>query len=343
MLPPRWVRRLVLAPVMLVVAVAVIVTLPVTAPVAVLFSLLIRDTRLRAARVLVIAVVHLLMEAVALVLLFAVWVGTGFGWKMRHPRVQRFHYVLVGLYLKIMFRAAEIVLHVRVESEGPDPTEYLDRPLLVFCRHAGPGDSFLLVHALTWWYAREPRIVLKDTLQWDPAIDVVLNRLPSRFIGTYRPGDPDREAQIGELAHRLDHNDALVLFPEGGNFTEHRRARRIDRLRRKGLMGEAEKAEAMRHVLAPQPGGVLAALDSADEADVVWVAHTGTDHLLSVADVWRAMPTDTVIKMRWWQVRPQDVPAGRDERITWLFDWWQAIDTWIAENRPPVARASGRG
>ena len=42
-----------------------------------------------------------------------------------------------------------------------------------------------MVHALINWYAREPRIVLKDTLQWDPAIDVVLNRLPNRFI---RPG-----------------------------------------------------------------------------------------------------------------------------------------------------------
>ncbi len=38
------------------------------------------------------------------------------------------------------------------------------------------------MHALMNWYAREPRIVLKDTLQWDPAIDVVLNRLPNRFI-----------------------------------------------------------------------------------------------------------------------------------------------------------------
>jgi ABC-type cobalamin/Fe3+-siderophores transport system ATPase subunit len=29
-------------------------------------------------------------------------------------------------------------------------------------RHAGPGDSFLLLHALVNWYAREPRIVLAD-------------------------------------------------------------------------------------------------------------------------------------------------------------------------------------
>ena len=76
------------------------------------------------------------------------------------------------------------MLGLRVEVEGPDPDEYLDRPLLVFCRHAGPGDSFLLLHALVNWYAREPRIVLAAALQWDPAIDVVLNRLPNRFLST---------------------------------------------------------------------------------------------------------------------------------------------------------------
>ena len=38
------------------------------------------------------------------------------------------------------------------------------------------------MYALMHWYGREPRVVLKDTLAWDPAIDVILNRLPSRFI-----------------------------------------------------------------------------------------------------------------------------------------------------------------
>src|SRR3712207_4198495 len=118
-----------------------------------------------------------------------------------------------------MFWAARHVLHVRVNVDGPDPTAYHDRPLIVCCRHAGPGDSFLLVHALTNWYAREPRIVLKDTLQWDPVIDVVLNRLPSRFIspGQARTGRRPEE-EIADLARRLDGNDALVIFPEGGNF-----------------------------------------------------------------------------------------------------------------------------
>jgi 1-acyl-sn-glycerol-3-phosphate acyltransferase len=189
------------------------------------------------------------------------------------------------------------------------------------------------VHALTSWYAREPRIILKETLRWDPAIDILLSRLPSRFVSARRLRTRRVEQEIHELATHLDDNDALVIFPEGGNFTEHRRARAIEKLRRDGHIDGAERAEKMRYVLAPKPGGVLAALDAADEADVVWVAHTGTDHLFTVADVWRALPTDTVIKMRWWQVPAGEVPAGREARITWLFTWWQHIDAWIAEQR----------
>ena len=38
--------------------------------------------------------------------------------------------------------------------------------------------------------------------------------------------------------------------------------------------------------------------------------------------------------MRWWQVRRQDIPAGREERIDWLFDWWERIDQWVADHQP---------
>ena len=43
----------------------------------------------------------------------------------------------------------------------------------------------------------------------------------------------------------------------------------------------ARRAEELTHVLAPRPGGFIAALDGAPDADVVLVAHTGLDHLLT--------------------------------------------------------------
>lgn len=335
MLPPRWVRRVVLAPGMVAAAVGVVTTLPLWAFVLGALSPLVPG-RWRLLRVGWLVTVHLVLEATGLCAMFGLWVASGFGRAIRRPWFERAHYLMMMWYLRTIFFEARRVLHVDVQVEGPDPEAYTGRPLVVFSRHAGPGDSFLLTHALVNWYAREPRIVLKDTLQWDPMIDVLLNRLPNRFVSTATrrraaPGTTERE--IGALATGLDDNDALAIFPEGGNFTARRRARAIARLREKGLLDEAEKAERLRHVLPPRPGGALAALEHATEADVVWVAHTGTDTLFTVTDVWRALPLDRHLRMRWWQVPRSEVPEGTDERVAWLYDWWARIDEWIDEHR----------
>jgi hypothetical protein len=42
---------------------------------------------------------------------------------------------------------------------------------------------------------------------------------------------------------------------------------------------------------------------------------------------------DKAIVMRWWRVPRSEIPAGRDERIDWLFGWWERVDAWIGENR----------
>jgi 1-acyl-sn-glycerol-3-phosphate acyltransferase len=328
-LPPRWVRRAVLGPALVGLTVALLLTLPVWLVIAAAASPLLPG-RLRALRVLWVLLVWLVLESGSLLALFGLWLLSGLGVLLRTPPFRLVHYRLVGGYLWIFYRAVTRVLGLRVEVEGPDPDEYLDRPLLVFCRHAGPGDSFLLVHALVNWYAREPRIVLAAALQWDPSLDVVLNRLPNRFLAT---GGPEAERQVGELATALDGDDALVIFPEGGNFTERRRAAGIARLRARGLEEAARRSEAMRHVLPPNPGGVVAALAAAPEADVVWVAHAGLDHLFTVADVWRELPLDGVVRMRWWRVPSGEVPRGFDAQVEWLYGWWERIDAWVDATR----------
>jgi 1-acyl-sn-glycerol-3-phosphate acyltransferase len=177
-------------------------------------------------------------------------------------------------------------------------------------------------------------VVLKDTMAWDPAIDIILNRLPSRFISPTPGGKGDAvEAGIAGLAGDLDENDAFVIFPEGGNFTPRRRRRAIESLRARGHHQMADRAEQMRHVLAPKPGGVLSALEAAPEADILMVAHTGLDHMLTVADVWRELPMDKTIVMQWWRVRRETIPSGREAQIDWLYDWWEHIDDWIDDHR----------
>ncbi|WP_028637897.1 1-acyl-sn-glycerol-3-phosphate acyltransferase [Nocardioides sp. URHA0032] len=330
----RWaLRRLVIAPLVVGLTVLLWVTLPLWAIGAAALSPVLPG-RLRPLRIMWVAIVYLTCEALLLPVMLGLWIASGFGWRLRTPYFEGIHYDLVQGTMWVFFREARRVLRLSIETEGPTPAAYPGRPILVCCRHAGPGDSFVLIHTLMAWYDREPRVVLKDTLAWDPAIDVLLNRIPARFI-TPDPGHGDRlEDQIASLATGLDGNDAFVIFPEGGNFTPRRRQKAIDRLRRLGLERMAQRAERMVHVLPPRPGGLLAALDAAPEADVVLVAHTGLDHLVTVGDIWRELPMDKRVVMRWWQVPRAEIPAGRDARIEWLFGWWERIDDWIAENRP---------
>lgn len=289
--------------------------------------------RWRLPRIAWIALLYLTANALLLVVMAGFWVASGFGRRLRTSYWQGIHYDLIHGMLWVFFAEARRVLNLTIETVGPTPDEFAGRPLIVASRHAGPGDSFTLVHELMHSYDREPRIVLKDTLAWDPAIGTLLTRLPARFISP-NPGPGEKlDDQIAALASGLDANDAFVIFPEGGNFTPARRDRAIARLRKLGLEAMAVRAEHLMHVLAPRPGGLLVALDAAPTADVALVAHTGLDHVLTLGDVWRELPMDKRIIMRWWGVPRSEIPLGREERIEWLFDWWERIDRWIEEYR----------
>ena len=329
----RVVRRVVIAPVVVLLAGLLWITAPLWLLAAAALSPLLPG-RWRLLRLMWVFVLYLTIEALLLVVLLGLWLASGFGWRIRRPYWEGIHYDLVQGVMFVFFTEARRVLKLTIVTDGPAPDAHPGRPILVACRHAGPGDSFTLIHALMHWYAREPRVVLKDTLAWDPAIDVILRRIPAKFI-TAKPGvGEDLESQIATLATGLDENDAFVIFPEGGNFTEARRTRGIERLRKLGMDRMADRAEAMTNVLAPRPGGFIAALDAAPDADVVLVAHTGLDHVLTVGDVWRELPMDKQVVMRWWTVPRAEIPADREERIDWLFGWWERIDLWIDANRP---------
>jgi 1-acyl-sn-glycerol-3-phosphate acyltransferase len=333
-LPPVWVRRLVLAPLVIVLAAMLCTTLPVWLLVALAVSPLVPG-HLRVPRLVFLAIVYLVWDAAALICLAVLWVASGFGWKIRGAAFQRAHYVLTGRFLRTLFWLARWSLHLSVDVVGTDPdTGMPGRPEIVVSRHAGPGDSFILIHALVNWFEREPRIVLKAALQWDPAVDILLNRLPNRFISPGHTRTGSLELQIGDLATGLDDNDAFVIFPEGGNFTPRRRVRAIALLRHRGLEDMAVRAEGLRNVLPPKPNGLFTAIDAAPDAGVIFCAHTGLDRMMTVADVWRELPMDKQLVMRFWSVPPEEVPVDAEERVVWLYDWWARIDAWIEENKP---------
>jgi 1-acyl-sn-glycerol-3-phosphate acyltransferase len=233
-------------------------------------------------------------------------------------------------------RAARRLFALRLVTDGASWSPLDDgvpgstNAMVVLSRHAGPGDSFLLVHTLmNRDHLRRPRIVLKDVLQLDPLIDVYLNRLPNHFVTADPVAGYNSAEAIADLARGLGDQDALLIFPEGANFTPRRRFRAIQRLRDRKLVAAVRRAEAMRHVLPPRPAGVTAALRAAPHADVVFVAHTGLEHLSTVRDLWRGLPTDKTLYLRWWFVPAAEVPRDETEQTDWLYQWWETIDEWI--------------
>ena len=139
----------------------------------------------------------------------------------------------------------------------------------------------------------------------------------------------DVAAVIERVTARLGRRGALLLFPEGGNYTPERKRSTLRRLWLKGRRRSVAKAEQMPHLLPPQPTGALAALRANPHADVVFAAHTGLGLAAYPPDIWRDMPIGRALHTRMWLVRAQDVPDSPDDQITWLYDWWKRIDDWI--------------
>ena len=241
MLPPRLLRRVVLAPLVIVLAIALVVLFPLIALLAVTFGLVRRSPsgRMRGVRLLLFALVWLTAETATLFMCLGLWLVSGFGGRLRTEPFQSRHYAIMRWFLDVIYNTATGTFGLRVEVDEPELTAEeqaarLARPVIVLSRHAGPGDSLLLVHHLLSVYGRRPRVVMKATMQLDPSLDVVGNRLPNVFIRHSRAGEGIFSEQIERLAGGLDQLGALVIFPEGGNWTPGRWRRGIRRLEERG-------------------------------------------------------------------------------------------------------------
>ncbi len=364
MLPPSAVRRLVLVPLVVVIAAALAVLAPPLAVFSAAYAMIRKSRtgrahRMRMLRLVCFALVWFLAETAALAVFGCLWIVSGFGGRLDTEPYQSRHFAIMRWLLALMYHAAQRTCGLRVRVTGPpagtppqdvpstlpqDRAGAANCPLIVLSRHAGPGVSLLLVHHLLTACDRRPRLVMKAALQLDPSLDVLANRLPNVFVHHRRAGSRAASQpgagtdsrhhmeQIRRLAAGLDPQGALVIFPEGANWTPQRWRRAIARLRRSGLNNLAERAIAMPNVLAPRTSGALAALAACPSADVIFVAHSGLDRLVSVRDVWQSLADDVTVRARWWRVPAADVPraARHQAQVDWLYDWWQRIDAWVS-------------
>jgi 1-acyl-sn-glycerol-3-phosphate acyltransferase len=349
--PPLLVRRVVIDPVWVPLAVVLAAAFAVVALLGLPFG-----HRRRVSRLAAMAAVYLLVDAGMIIACAALW--------LRHPVASRrppawadAHEELLRRALARLMAAAGLLLGFRVSPEELPGRGKLPagRPLLVLARHGGPGDSFAIADLLLSRYRRRPVIVLKEVLRWDPGLDVMLSRLPSCFLPASGAGR-ELPARVAACAAGLTGGDALLIFPEGGNWTPGRHLRALTRLRARGRPAAAARAAANRHVLPPHPGGVLACLEARPDLEVLIAAHTGLDDLVSPAQIWAALPvSDRPMVVRWWHFPAAGRPADPQRLQEWLDLQWTIVDSWIdarksrptlqppAEPDPTAGAAAGPG
>ena len=329
-MPPKIVRRLVIAPLVAAVDLLLVLLSPVLLLLGVIASPFFGGWR--PLRMITIVLVFATRHLAAMLACLGLWIASGFGLRRGLGLVLRAHYRVMALVrgrrlrrdraARARARARDGVGRRRraLSSHG--------RPVLVLSRHAGEGDTLLVMHELLRYHDRGPRVVMHDLLRLDPLIDVLGERLPNRFVD---PRGGDTEVEIAAMASEMGGSAALVIFPEGGNFTPQRRERGIERLEEAGHEEEAEWARAMRHVIAPRPGGALAAIKASPDADVVIMGHDGFPN--GLGEVWRLLPEPQTIELRLWHEPASAIPDDPDAQIDWLFGWWRTLDEWVEERR----------
>lgn len=230
--------------------------------------------------------------------------------------------ILTSVYAAVR-RILDVEVVLESASAKPDAIPR-DEPVIVLSRHCGPGDSVLVAWLLAIEYRLQLRIVLKAVLRCEPVLDLGGELGCLCFLSR---GDRARR-QIRGLAESLVGGQAMLLFPEGANFSWPRWRKAITQLRSTRGFRAARRALRQSHTLPPRSGGAAAAVAGAPNANVLVVTHNGF-----CAD-GRARP--------WWQlpihrqllIRTVVVPAARIPPPTqvgpWLERTWTQVDAWVS-------------
>ena len=138
------------------------------------------------------------------------------------------------------------------------------------------------------------------------------------------------------MAASMQDDDVFVIFPEGQNWTPGRRAGYIRRLRERGDLARARRAEQLQNVLPPKTRGAWAARVARPEADVMVLAHVGLARLSTPRMIWEALPfDDRPLLVKTWTYAAATVPLEAEAFARWLDERWSEVDAWVEQNAAP--------
>jgi 1-acyl-sn-glycerol-3-phosphate acyltransferase len=332
--PGHVFRRLVTIPGYALACLLVLGSAPLWVPVAAAVDWVRRDGGV-ALRSGAFVAFYLVCELAGLLICAALWLLRGVA-RWDAERWAGLHYRLQDAWGSSLLAAAVRLFDLRLEIEerGAGPGESSARldegPYLLLLRHASTGDTLLASALVGRPRGIRLRYVLKRELLWDPCLDVVGHRLPHVFVDRASDDSGREIARVQALARDLSACDGVLIYPEGTRFSAAKRARVLERLAREGDLKQLEYARSLHSVLPPRPGGALALLEAAPDADVVVCAHTGFEPAATLAQIWRGDLLHQTIRVRFQRISRASIPTARDAQADWLRERWQEIDAWLA-------------
>lgn len=330
LLDGRLVRRLTIAPAVVIAAVVGFALSPIILLVLYGADKIGGQPRSRRVRLVALVIGALVIEVLGMIVAFASWIVAGFGFlgtaRWRWHLQRRY----MGLYTRVMLGWIARVLGTTIEWR--DQATLDQGPVVVVARHTSFFDALIPATLLSNRNGLLAHHILTQGLRYGPCLDIVGHRFPNRFIRR-TPGEGSSElAHISEIGALLDHRSAAVIFPEGTFRNPHRFERVVRRLRRRDPE-LAQRAQSLRHVLPPRANGTHALLDGAPDADVVVCTNTGLEGFGSIREIVERPFSDVPIIVETWRIDRAEVPmADSDTFNEWLFATYEAIDTWVEEN-----------
>jgi 1-acyl-sn-glycerol-3-phosphate acyltransferase len=270
-------------------------------------------------------------EIRALATLLGIWVLTGGPFGKGSLRRSRWLYGLRLRWIRSHLGGIKLLFGLRFEIDGLEDAG--PGPVLIMMRHASIIDNTLPDALVTQTHGIGLRYVIKRELQAIPTIDIGGRWVPTYFVRRVSADTAGEVAALKSLASGIGPGEGLLIYPEGTRFTPKKLARAQQVIaERQPDVGPL--AAALRNVLPPRLGGSLALLDETSAGiDVVFCGHYGFDGFQHVSDIWAGRLVGKTIRVRFWRHRAEEVPATEGERITWLYERWQALDDWLGAQR----------
>lgn len=327
-MPERaWLRRCLTIPAVGLALALVLASLPALALAALVTDLVVRR-RWNTLRVLAFVVFFLAHEVWCLLRLAVVGLRTvGDG-----ERRRALTFAQQDRYARAHLGAARRLFSLRFEVQGLDAAA--SGPFLLLVRHTSLIDTVLPGVFVAAHHRLHLRYVLKKELLAGPCLDIAGHWLPNHFVDRSGARSEQEALAVGALGRDLGPEDGVCLFPEGTRFTPRARERLLARL---PPGPERARAERLRHVLPVRPGGLLALLEAASGADVVFLAHHGMEGLARLTDIWAGRLLGTTVHLKLWRVAARDIPREAAERLAWADAQWASLDAWLEAQDAPRA------